>query len=383
MAASFTITKKSVKSNARLGVLRTGHGLIHTPFFMPIATRGAVKTLTAEDISGLGAEIILANTYHLWQRPGLAVIKKSGGLHNFMDWSGPILTDSGGYQVFSLARKRKIMEKGVAFISEIDGKKYLLTPAKAMAIQQALGADIIMSLDECAPYPCSREYAQQSLALTTRWATRCNAKNLEHKTKNKKVTSSRFRVHSSQLLFGIVQGSVYKDLRRQSAHELVGLDFDGYAIGGLAVGEPVKKMYAVLDYTVPLLPESKPRYLMGVGRPEQLIASVQRGIDMFDCVMPTRNARHGLLYIWRAGVRKLHGLFYQELHIKNAQYARDIGPVDQSCDCYACRHYSRAYLRHLFMSADPLGLRLATVHNVRFYLSVLARARLAIRRGRL
>jgi queuine tRNA-ribosyltransferase len=374
MPSALTIAKTSKKSSARLGVLRTAHGRIQTPFFMTIATRGAVKTLTADEVKTLGAQIILSNTYHLWQRPGLPVIKKSGGLHGFMNWSGPILTDSGGYQVFSLAQKRKITEKGVAFVSEIDGTKYFLTPEKAVEIQHVLGSDIMMAFDECAPYPCSHDYAEKSLALTTRWAERC-------KVQNKKA-------NGSGLLFGIVQGSVYRDLRLKSAKELVALDFDGYAVGGLAVGEPVEEMYEVLDYTVPALPSKKPRYLMGVGKPEQIVEAVKRGIDMFDCVIPTRNARHGLLYKYRRNNKKVkivgrQDKFYEEIHIKKSQYARDIKPIDEHCDCYTCTHFSRAYLRHLFASNDPLALRLATLHNVRFYLHLMEMIRLEISRGKL
>ena len=377
MSTLFTITKKSKKSRARIGVLKTSHGIIKTPFFMPIATRGAVKTLTSEELKVLGGQIVLANVYHLWQRPGLPVIKKAGGLHKFMNWSGPILTDSGGFQVFSLARSRRIREKGVEFISDIDGQKHLLTPEKAIEIQRVLGSDMMMSLDECTPYPCSRKYTEKSLALTTRWAKR-GLKYFKKKQFKKK------------LLFGIVQGSVYKDLRLQSARELVDLDFDGYAIGGLAVGEPVKKMWGVLNYTVPVLPDNKLRYLMGVGKPEQIVGSVKQGIDMFDCVIPTRNARHGMLYVFKGRTRALArvrlnplvGDFYQELRIKQTKYTSDTKPPDPYCNCYTCKNYSRAYLRHLFMSGDPLALRLATIHNLRFYLQLMQAIRLAIRRGK-
>jgi queuine tRNA-ribosyltransferase len=366
MASCFSVTKKSNKSKARTGRLTTARGVITTPIFMPIATRAAVKTLVADEVRAAGAQIILSNTYHLWQRPGLAVIKKAGGLHQFMQWAGPILTDSGGYQVFSLAHARKITEKGAEFVSDIDGKKHLLTPEQAVEIQRVLGSDIMMSLDECTPYPCSRAYAQKSLAMTTRWAQR--GLDYFHKKKIKK-----------QLLFGIVQGSVYRDLRLQSARELVGLDLSGYAVGGLAVGEPVAKMYDVLEYTVPVLPIGKPRYLMGVGKPEQIVESVKRGIDMFDCVVPTRNARHGLLYVF-TGKKSMQ---YMEVHIKQSRYTSDMKPIDAHCDCYTCRTYSRAYLRHLFMSGDPLGLRLATIHNVRFYLQLMEKIRFAISHGKL
>lgn len=372
----FVITKKSKKSRARTGVAQTAHGRIKTPFFMPIATRGSVKTLASEELKALGSQIVLANTYHLWQRPGLAVIKKAGGLHKFMNWPGPILTDSGGFQVFSLARSRKIKEKGVEFISDIDGQKHLLTPEKAINIQKALGSDIMMSLDECTPYPCSKKYAKKSLELTTRWAAR------GRKVYSRQSTDYR----KKHLLFGIIQGSIYKDLRLQSVKELVDLNFDGYAIGGLAVGEPVKKMWEVLDYTVPALPESKLRYLMGVGKPEQIVESVKRGVDMFDCVIPTRNARHGLLYkfkIYKAKCIMEDAEFYEQIHIKQSKYTSDMKPLDLNCDCYTCRNYSRAYLRHLFMAGDPLALRLATLHNLRFYLWLMQVIRLSIRKGKL
>lgn len=373
----FKLLTKSTKSQARRGILKTAHGQIATPFFMPIATRGAVKTLTTDELKELDSQIILANTYHLWQRPGLAVIKKAGGLHKFMNWSGPILTDSGGYQVFSLAKKRKILKNGVEFTSDIDGQRHLLTPERAIEIQRVLGSDIIMSFDECPPYPSTKKYAERSLELTTRWAELC-----------KKAYSKQSAVYRKKhSLFGIVQGSTYKDLRLQSARELIDLNFGGYAVGGLAVGEPIKKLYEVLDYTVPALPENKPRYLMGVGKPEQIVEAVKRGIDMFDCVIPTRNARHGMLYIWKGDIgtflRMLERNFYQELRIKQSKYASDIKPLDQHCDCYTCKNYSRAYLRHLFMSKDPLVLRLATIHNLRFYLQLMKYLRKEIGNGRL
>jgi len=360
MSTTFKIIKKSKKSKARTGILHTTHGNIKTPFFMPIATRGAVKSVSSDELQELGSQIVLANTYHLWQRPGLAVIKKSGGLHSFMNWPGPILTDSGGFQVFSLSRSRKIMSKGVEFVSEIDGQKYLLTPAKAIEIQRIIGSDIMMSFDECTPYPCTEKYAKKSLALTTKWAEQ----GLKYFNKRK---------IRKQLLFGIVQGSVYKKLRLQSTRELVSLNFDGYAVGGLAVGEPVNKMYDVLGYTVPELPVDRPRYLMGIGRPEQMVKAVNMGIDMFDCVIPTRNARHGLLYIWKK--HQLKGDFYSEVRIKQSRYLNDQKPLDPLCDCYTCKNHSRAYLRHLFMSSDPLALRLASLHNIAFYLGLFKKIR--------
>ncbi len=369
-------------------MLKTAHGIIRTPFFMLIATRGAVKAVTPVDIQSARGQIVLANTYHLWQRPGLSVIKKAGGLHRFMGWDGPILTDSGGYQVFSLAQRRTITETGVTFVSEIDGKKHLLTPERAIEIQRVLGSDIMMSFDECAPYPATRAYAKKSLELTSRWALR----GLRY-YKKKKI--------KKQLLFGIVQGSVYKDLRLQSVKELMAMDFsakggpapacdaalagrsgwDGYALGGLAVGEPTPEMYNVLKYTVPVLPADRPRYLMGVGKPEQIVEAVRRGVDMFDCVIPTRNARHGLLYTWRNF--SLQQSFYQALRIKQAQYRNDMRPIDPQCDCETCQHYSRAYIRHLFMTNDPLALRLCTIHNVSFYTQLMSMIRAKIRSGTL
>jgi queuine tRNA-ribosyltransferase len=393
----FELLTKSTKSQARRGILKTAHGQIATPFFMPIATRGAVKALTADELKSLGSQIILSNTYHLWQRPGLKVIKKAGGLHKFINWTGPILTDSGGYQVFSLAKNRKILRSGVEFTSDIDGQRHLLTPERAIEIQRILGSDIIMSLDECPPYPSTKKYAKRSLELTTRWASR-----------GKKAYSQQSTGYRKEhLIFGIVQGSTYKDLRLRSVKELVAMDFsakggpafgwNGYAVGGLAVGEPIDKLYEVLDYTVPALPENKPRYLMGVGKPEQIVEAVKKGIDMFDCVIPTRNARHGMLYVWKSNPRalargrlkrglqptQLIGQFYQEFRIKQSKYTSDTKPLDQHCDCYTCKNYSRAYLRHLFMSNDPLALRLATIHNLKFYLELMKFLRIKIQHGKL
>ena len=365
--SNFKIIKKSKKSKARVGKLSTFRGLVNTPFFLPIATKGSVKTLTPEELKDLGTEIILANTYHLFLRPGLKVIKKAGGLHKFMHWSRPILTDSGGFQVFSLAKSRKIMKKGVEFRDDISGEKHLLTPEKAIQIQKTLGSDIMMILDECVAHPAKRNYVEKSIKLTYQWAK-----------KSKRVFKSK-----KQLLFGIIQGLIYKDLRLQSVKDITSLNFDGYAIGGLAVGEPVKKMYQVLDWILPELPENKPRYLMGVGRPEQIVEAVKMGIDMFDCVIPTRNARHGMLYKFKIQKSKFkitnqNLKFYEEIHIKKAKYASDIKPIDSNCDCYTCKNYTRAYLRHLFISNEPLALRLATIHNLRFYLQLMKRIRLAI-----
>lgn len=368
----FCILKKDKKTQARKGKLDTSHGVINTPFFMPIATKAAVKNITMDEARELGAEIILSNTYHLYLRPGNILIKKLGGLHSFMKWDGPILTDSGGYQVFSLSKMRKMSEQGAMFKSHLDGSEHLLTPEKSMEIQLNLGSDIIMVLDECPAYPSSKEYIERSLELTTRWAKRCREYFFE-KIKGNGV--------DRPLLFGIVQGGVYKDLRRKSATQLLELDFDGYAIGGLAVGEPRKKMYDVLKWVVPVLPENKPHYLMGLGRPEEIVESVKKGIDMFDCVIPTREGRHGKLFIWnrkkinfskKLSWKNLDGRFYDAIHITNAGFTNDNQPIDKHCDCYACQgNYSRAYLRHLFMTNEPLGMRLATIHNLKFYLDLM------------
>lgn len=388
----FKILKTSKKSRARLGKLKLAHGVVQTPFFMPIATKASVKTLDSADIENLGAEIILSNTYHLLLRPGMEVMKKAGGLHKFMNWPRPILTDSGGYQIFSLAKQRKITEDGAIFRSHIDGRQFTLTPELALEIQKNLGSDIAMILDVCAPYPCSKKEAEKAVQLTTAWAER---------SKNYSLPVTRYPLHK-QLMFGIVQGSVYKDLRLKSARELVAKNFDGYAVGGLAVGEPRKKMYKILDYVVPELPAEKPHYLMGVGQPEEIVEAVRRGIDMFDCVLPTRNARHGLIYIWSPrlslrGGRKptkqspeiaaltpfaRNDKFYNTLHITNEKFKNDFSPLDKNCSCPTCKNYTRAYLRHLFIAGEPLGARLATIHNVYFYLELMRKIRAAIRAGK-
>jgi queuine tRNA-ribosyltransferase len=362
--SNFKLVKKDKKTLARKGILHTAHGDLKTPFFMPIATKASVKAISSEDILELESGIILSNTYHLYLRPGMQVIKKAGGLHKFMNWPGAILTDSGGYQVFSLGSRNnpdknmvKLSKKGVEFRSTYDGSKHTLTPEKVIKTQETIGSDIMMVLDECPAYPATKEKAIESMELTTHWAVRAKK---SHK-KNK------------QLLFAIVQGSSYKDLRIQHANDLQKIGFDGYAIGGLAVGEPTEKMYEVLDWVVPELPEDKPRYLMGVGKPEQIYEAVKRGVDMFDCVIPTRNARHGLLYIWRN--KNLKGNFYEEIRIKQSKYRLDIKPVDAQCDCVTCKNYSRSYLRHLFSVEEPLAYKLATIHNVNFYLELMRRIR--------
>ena len=354
MTKCFKITKRSNSTLARRGVLTTQHGKIQTPFFMPIATKGAVKTLVGEELESLNTQIILSNTYHMMLRPGEKLMKQVGGLHKYMNWSGPILTDSGGYQVFSLSKIRKIKPAGVEFQSHIDGTKFFLTPAKSIKIQETIGSDIMMVLDVCPPYPAKKNEVEQAVEITTNWAR-------ESKQSHSKKS----------LLFGIVQGGVHKDLREKSAQELIGIGFDGYAVGGLAVGEPNKYMYDVLDYTTPLLPKDKPRYLMGVGKPDNIVESVKRGIDMFDCVIPTRNARHGMLYTWKNKNVFKSKEFYQEVRIKNAKYFNDFKPVDKLCDCYTCKNYSRSYLHHLFRTEEPLALRLATIHNLKFYLDLM------------
>lgn len=350
------------------------HGEVNTPFFMPIATKGAVKNLTPEEVKNLGAEIILGNTYHLWLRPGDKLVAKSGGLHKFMNWNGPILTDSGGFQVFSLGAKAeekyglngvKLNDKGVEFRDPIDGKKYSMTPEKSIDIQLNLGSDIIMVLDECPPYPCSKKEAKKSVERTTEWAIRCK-KYFFKKVGNKK---------SRPLLFGIVQGSIYEDLRKESAKSLVSLELDGYAIGGVAVGEPREKMKEVLEWVLPILPKEKPRYLMGLGRPEEIMEAVNLGIDMFDCVIPTREGRHGRIFLWnrnhRLKIASCKADFYETININNKKFKNDLGPVDKNCNCYLCRNYSRAYLRHLFATKEPLALRLASIHNLKFYLDLM------------
>ncbi|OPY58131.1 MAG: Queuine tRNA-ribosyltransferase [Pelotomaculum sp. PtaU1.Bin035] len=354
MTISFTVTKKNHACRARLGLLHTPHGTVETPVFMPVGTQATVKAMTPEEVRNAGGRLILSNTYHIYLRPGHELVKEAGGLHRFMHWDGPILTDSGGFQVFSLGPLRKVSEEGVTFRSHIDGSEHFFSPEKAMEVQMALGSDIAMAFDECAPYPCSPEYALGALERTSRWAERCLA------------------VHrrEDQGVFGIVQGGTFPDLREKSARELVGLNFPGYAIGGLSVGEPKNLMYEILDYTVPLLPEDKPRYLMGVGSPDCLIEGVARGIDMFDCVLPTRIARNGTVLTRRG-----------KLVVRNAEYASDFAPLDPDCSCYTCRNYTRAYLRHLIKAGEILGIRLTTIHNLHFVLELMKEIREAIHEG--
>lgn len=353
----FELIKTCKQTGARLGVLHTPHGSFETPMFMPVGTLATVKTLSPEELKEMGAGVILSNTYHLWLRPGHEIIKEAGGLHSFMNWDRGILTDSGGFQVFSLSDFRKIEEEGVYFRNHLNGDKLFLSPEKAIEIQNALGSDIIMAFDECPPYPATYEYMKQSVERTSRWAERCLK---AHKRPNE------------QGLFGIVQGGEFEDLRRQSAQDLVSLDFPGYAIGGLSVGEPKEVMNRVLEFTTPLLPANKPRYLMGVGSPDSLIDGAIRGIDMFDCVLPTRIGRNGTVMTSQGRVV-----------IKNAQYARDFSPLDPNCDCYTCRNYTRAYIRHLIKCDETFGIRLTSYHNVYFLIKLMEQVRQAIREDRL
>lgn len=364
----FKILKHSNKSYARLGKLKTKHGVINTPFFMPIATRGAIKSLTADEVKGLGAEIILSNTYHLFLRPGDEIMKKAGGLHKFMKWSEPILTDSGGYQVFSLSKFRKISDQGVEFRSEIDGKKIFLTPEKAIGIQKNLGSDIMMCLDECAGYGADKKKVKEAMERTTEWAGRCKTQSIKYKAKG-------------NLLFGIIQGGVFKDLREKSLEDLTNIGFDGYAVGGLAVGEPTKEMYKILDFLKDKLPQDRPHYLMGVGYPEQIVEAVKRGVDMFDCVIPTRHARHGDLFVWKND--SLKGKFYDTIAISKSKYANDFQSLDKNCDCYACKNFTRAYLHHLYKTKEMLYHRLTTIHNIKFYLDLMKKIRKKIKLGKI
>lgn len=354
MTFKFNVTKKSSQVNARLGRIHTSHGTVTTPVFMPVGTQATVKTVTPDELLSTGVQVILCNSYHLYLRPGDKLIKKAGGLHSFMNWNNPILTDSGGYQVFSLRQLRKISEEGVEFQSHIDGSKHFFTPEKIIEIQKNLGADIIMCFDECPPYPCSYDYARQSSQLTLRWAQRCKKAFLQEA--------------GEQALFGIVQGSTYQDLRHDSAQKIQETGFDGYALGGLSVGEPKDVMYDIFDKILPCLPEDKPRYLMGIGKPEDLWDSVEMGVDMFDCVMPTRNARNGQVFTSCGKVV-----------ITNAQYKEDFSPLDANCDCYTCRNYTRAYIHHLFSSGELLGLRLNTLHNLYFMIKLMTIIRESIR----
>jgi len=352
-AVTYELLHKDKKTGARRGVVHTPHGDIQTPVFMPVGTQATVKSMTPEELKEeVGAQIILSNTYHLYLRPGDELVKEAGGLHKFMRWDRPILTDCGGFQVFSLSDLRKISEDGVEFKSHLDGSKHMFTPEKVMKIQENLGADIIMSFDECVEYPASYEYTKQSMERTTRWSKRC-------KEAHKNI--------DEQSLFGIIQGGFYEDLRKQSAEDLVALDFPGYAIGGISVGEPKEDFLKMLYYTVPLMPENKPRYLMGVGTPDYLIEAALAGIDMCDCVLPTRIARNGTAMTWRGKVV-----------VRNATYERDFTPLDPECDCYTCKNYTRAYIRHLVKTGEILGVRLISMHNLHFLTKLMERVRIEI-----
>lgn len=344
-AIHYELIKEEKHTGARLGILHTPHGSFETPIYMPVGTLATVKGLSPEELKDMGAEVVLSNTYHLWLRPGEDLVAEAGGLHKFMNWDKGILTDSGGFQVFSLSDMRKIEEEGVHFRNHISGEKLFLSPEKAIHIQNQLGADIMMSFDECPPFDQTYEYVKRSIDRTTRWAER--------------GLKAHQRPHD-QALFGIIQGAGYKDLRLQHAQDMISLDFPGYSIGGLSVGETKEEMNAVLDYLTPVMPKHKPRYLMGVGSPDSLIDGVIRGVDMFDCVLATRIARNGTCMT-------SHG----RLVVKNAQYARDFRPIDEHCDCYTCRNYSRAYIRHLIKADEIFGLRLASIHNVHFLLNLM------------
>lgn len=354
---SFELTGKCSRTKARTGIVSTPHGKFRTPVFMPVGTRGTVKAMSPAELTELGAEIILGNTYHLFLKPGMEIMSLAGGLHKFAAWDKPILTDSGGFQVFSLAGLRKIKKDGVEFSSHIDGTRFFLGPVESIKIQRTLGSDIVMAFDECTPYPCTFEEALKSLEITTRW---------------EKISREQ-PLDPGQMMFGIVQGSVYKELREKSASELVSIGFDGYAIGGLSVGEPSADMMRCIDWTVPVLPEDQPRYLMGVGLPRQIAEAVSRGIDMFDCVIPTRLARHGTAFASDGST----------IAIKAGRCAKDFSPIDENCTCYACRNFSRAYIRHLLNVGEILGVRLLSIHNLHFYINLMRRIREAIGAGTL
>lgn len=356
-AIRYELIKTDKQTGARLGMLHTPHGSYETPMFMPVGTLATVKTMSPEELKEMGAGVILSNTYHLWLRPGHEIIREAGGLHTFMNWDQAILTDSGGFQVFSLSEFRKIEEEGVHFRNHLNGDKLFLSPEISMEVQNALGSDIMMAFDECPPYPAEHDYMKKSVERTSRWAERC----LKAHTRPE-----------DQGLFGIVQGGEYEDLRKQSAEDLVSLDFPGYAVGGLSVGEPKDIMNRMLEFTTPLLPTNKPRYLMGVGSPDSLIDGAIRGIDMFDCVLPTRIGRNGTVMT-----------FTGRLVVKNAKFARDFRPLDENCDCYACRNYSRAYIRHLVHTNEIFGFRLCTYHNLHFLIKLMEQVRQAIREDRL
>jgi queuine tRNA-ribosyltransferase len=384
MRNAFELLASDAHSEARRGRLITAHGPIDTPAFMPVGTQGSVKGVSPRELRELKAQIILGNTYHLFVRPGLDVIRRFGGLHNFMSWNGPILTDSGGYQIFSLAKLRKITEEGVEFQNHIDGARAFISPQVAMEIQTALDSDIAMALDECLPYPCDYDYAAKSAELTKRWAKSCKEAHdvILSEVEGSRRANSTFSLRDSstslrsarndasarQLLFGIIQGGTFDDLRRESAQAIVDLNFDGYAIGGVSVGEPEEEMMRAVESAEPFLPVDKPRYAMGLGTPPQLLEMIARGMDMFDCVLPTRLARNGTAFT-TTGTQNL----------KNAEFALDKRPIEENCACDACREFSRGYIRHLIKAEELLGLRLITLHNLHFYVKLMTRARTEIK----
>jgi len=360
----FELILNDPDSRARRGRLATRHGLIQTPVFMPVGTQGSVKAMSSRELREIGAQVILGNSYHLFVRPGLEVIRGFGGLHRFMAWNGPILTDSGGFQVFSLAKLRKITEDGVHFQNHLDGASCFIGPEVAMEIQATLGSDIAMAFDECPPFPCEREYASASMERTLRWALRCKEAN------GRVEANERVGAGSRPMLFGIVQGSIFPDLRKAGAEALAGMDFDGYAVGGVSVGEPEAEMMRAVENSEPWLPAGKPRYAMGLGTPPQLVELVARGIDMFDCVLPTRLARNGTAFT-ESGT----------INLKNSPFATDQGPIEAGCACPACADFSRGYIRHLIKAEEILGLRLVTLHNLHFYLNLMSRIRVALETG--
>jgi queuine tRNA-ribosyltransferase len=371
MQNEFELLASDQHSKARRARLKTAHAVIDTPAFIPVGTQGSVKGVSPRELRELKAQIILGNTYHLFVRPGLDVIKHFGGLHNFMSWGGPILTDSGGYQIFSLAKLRKITEEGVEFQNHIDGTRAFISPEIAIEIQATLGSDIAMVLDECVPYPCEYDYTAKSAELTARWAKRCREwKGRNGETAKRGLTDSPVRRFADSMLFGIVQGGTFENLRRASAQAIVELDFDGYAIGGVSVGEPEEEMMRAVDSAEAFLPADRPRYAMGLGTPPQMLEMIARGMDMFDCVLPTRLARNGTAFT-AAGT----------LNLKNAEFAMDKRPIEENCVCPACREFTRGYIRHLIKAEEILGLRLVTLHNLHFYLNLMSRARTEIKRG--
>ncbi|MFH1594234.1 MAG: tRNA guanosine(34) transglycosylase Tgt [Candidatus Omnitrophota bacterium] len=372
---SFKLEHVDKESKARAGILNTAHGIVHTPYFMPVGTQATIKTLSNDDMISCGTEMIMANAYHLYLRPGEEILKKAKGLHHFMSWKGPIMTDSGGYQIFSLAVLRKVQKEGVEFKSHIDGSKHFMTPERIIDFQKVMGSDIMMPLDECLHYPVSRSQVEASLKTTIDWAGRSKVTQ-ERGAQARlptcgKQAGKNTGAHVGQMLFGIIQGSTYLDLRKRSVEETLKVDFDGYAIGGVAVGEPQELIHEVTEYTASLLPEDKVRYLMGVGTPLDILDAIAEGIDLFDCVVPTRNGRNGQAFTWDG-----------ELQLRNAPFKDDFKPIDRRCTCYACREHTRGYIRHLFNTKEILGLRLVSLHNIHFYVKLMEVSRQAILENR-